>query len=1033
MPIQLLIAPSASGKTQACLDLLRARQRQNSLAPAWVLLPDRLQLRYFRQRLAPQGGLNVFVSTFEDLYRELLERAGKPTFIAPTPVLFQVLRRVVEDLHSKGELAYYAEIRQETGFYAALLERFAELRRSWVQPGDFLREADPAVPGQVELSHLYAEMVHLLSNLGWTDLDGLGWSAVTGLLDDPHLGSDLGLVIVDGFDDFTRLQVEILALLEKRLPKIFVTLPGTPTELSERTRLADSRFNTAHIRLENRLPVELISGISTGRLPTALRNLELGLFEPDQLPLNPDPAVSLLEVRSAAEEAREALRWIKAHWLRNSPAKPPQAAIFTPNPDLHLPFLKEAAFEFGMQLELTIPEPLAEIPSMLALLNLLSLHPLDFPRQETLETIRSPYFDLSGWGMPRSSAAELERLAYAHRLTGGITMWLDAFEQARLKPAREMLPELSSDAEAEAITAAANPPQVPTGERLARLADGFRVFFTEQLVGRSVQSLAAWINWLDELLEKTSFWDLAESFSRRTLAELLGALTLADQIGTSDILSYAQFYSEFLRALEGATFYPDIPASPGSILVSRLPGARGARFDLVTLLGMGEGVFPEVERPDPFLPEPLRQRLDLEPRLGRQQASLFYQAVTRPDTALLLTRPYLAEGGEAWEPSPYWAAVARRFPESVYRLRPENPRQLTNAASPAEYIYWVARHTELREPVQQHDNERYNLSERWANILSGAQILQARLAKIPRGPFEGYLETQQAALGERFNEKYFWSASQFEAYNTCPHQFFVNNTLRIAPLVPPEPGPDIAQLGSLLHRLLERAYREASDPGDPESVIAVLHTLAPTEFEHAPLDFDFRPGPLWETEQVEWLERLEQTILAIAELEQGWLPIAFEQKFGFAEQPPLTVPTSIGKVHLRGVIDRIDRCLSGELRVIDYKSGGSHQELKDLINGTRLQLPIYALAAKQLTGKQPVEGFYWNLRKAEPGRLHLSKFKVDEYPQGVPGALELALEYIDAALFGIHAGVFPPQPPEDGCPAYCPAAAWCWRYKPSPW
>ena len=44
--------------------------------------------------------------------------------------------------------------------------------------------------------------------------------------------------------------------------------------------------------------------------------------------------------------------------------------------------------------------------------------------------------------------------------------------------------------------------------------------------------------------------------------------------------------------------------------------------------------------------------LNLEPRLGREQAGLFYQAVTRADNFLLLTRPTLAGDGERWEGFP---------------------------------------------------------------------------------------------------------------------------------------------------------------------------------------------------------------------------------------------------------------------------------------------------------------------------------------------------------------------------------------------
>src|SRR6185503_6334985 len=100
-----------------------------------------------------------------------------------------------------------------------------------------------------------------------------------------------------------------------------------------------------------------------------------------------------------------------------------------------------------------------------------------------------------------------------------------------------------------------------------------------------------------------------------------------------------------------------------------------------------EGVFPEVERPDPFLSEDLRVALGLDSRLAREQASLFYQAVTRTDLHLLITRPYLSDDGENWEASPFWNEVLNLFDEAaMQRIRLDDPRSLTDAASSQELL-----------------------------------------------------------------------------------------------------------------------------------------------------------------------------------------------------------------------------------------------------------------------------------------------------------------------------------------------------------
>src|SRR4029079_19694169 len=92
--------------------------------------------------------------------------------------------------------------------------------------------------------------------------------------------------------------------------------------------------------------------------------------------------------------------------------------------------------------------------------------------------------------------------------------------------------------------------------------------------------------------------------------------------------------------------------------------------------GVSEGVLPELEREDPFLNEAIRADLGLEPRLGREQRGLFYQAITRADEYLLLTRPFLADDADRGEASPYWDAVAALVAEPPALIHPDTPRPI---------------------------------------------------------------------------------------------------------------------------------------------------------------------------------------------------------------------------------------------------------------------------------------------------------------------------------------------------------------------
>jgi ATP-dependent helicase/DNAse subunit B len=491
-----------------------------------------------------------------------------------------------------------------------------------------------------------------------------------------------------------------------------------------------------------------------------------------------------------------------------------------------------------------------------------------------------------------------------------------------------------------------------------------------------------------------------------------------------------EFLDELLGTFDSTPVDPLTGRLEKSIFIGRFLEARGLRFKAAAILGLSEGIFPEIERADPFLSETLRDRFHLERRLGRYQASLFYQIVTRADETLMLCRPYLAEGGETWIASHTWQNIHRLFsqeasPYPVIRIRAESLREVTQAASCAEALFYAAR----RGLNPAHDPD---LEREAARLDTLRPVLAARLAEKAEGPYEGH-PAQLAGLTGEFNQPGFtWSATHLETYGSCPFRYFVQHSLHLVPKLPPEPGLDAAQLGSLYHAILERAYQFASDPAEPDSVIHSLREQAAKIFELAPQYFTFIPDPLWEQQQAEILSRLEKTVQALADISQGWQPMAYEQSFGYGASPALELATGTGKIRLRGFIDRLDRDNQGRTRLIDYKTGSSGMEAKDLLEGRRLQLPLYALAASQALGfGEVVDGFYWSIHETKP-HLRLAKFEEGAL-SGAEGATTVALDYVDRYVSNIHSAFFPPRPPAAGCPEYCPASLWCWRYSPSAW
>jgi len=279
------------------------------------------------------------------------------------------------------------------------------------------------------------------------------------------------------------------------------------------------------------------------------------------------------------------------------------------------------------------------------------------------------------------------------------------------------------------------------------------------------------------------------------------------------------------------------------------------------------------------------------------------------------------------------------------------------------------------------------------------------------------------ALRARYAPGFGWSASKLEAYGVCPFYFYVAYALELAPRTPPEEGYDVRILGSMLHQILEDTYRRVADPADLKACLRWMPAIAARVFDAAPVQYGFRPTPLWEMQRKELELTLRETITALAAVSEGYTPRYFEARFGMGA-PSLVLSTEIGEVRLHGYIDRVDAAPDGRLRIVDYKAGGATINAAHLDEGRRLQLPIYALAARDALGLGEIAGgFYWHIGKAEASSL-----KLERYAGGVEAAFATAVSHVARHVNNIHNGHFQPLPPKDGCPPYCPAVGFCWRY-----
>jgi ATP-dependent helicase/DNAse subunit B len=1010
LAVELLIAPPATGKTETVIQRIITLKKSQPFAKIWVVVPDRLQTVAFRRRLAHAGGtLGTQVGRFTDLFNNILEENGIFMPRATYPLTHHLIKGVVDQAVQAGQIPYYKGLQDFPGFIQILHESFTELKRALVEPHHLMEYVQNGTPGQRELALLYQHYQSRLQTLQYADEEDINNLTVRKLQDKSITCQDIEMLVVDGFDSFTGAQFAVLKLLASQVKTLLINFPGDCAS----QRPAHHRFGKPIQRLLAEFNPRLLPANTKTYLPPAISHIEKHLFNNEESPSIPVKDPILLEARSPTEEVREALRWVKKLVLRQQiPIS--DCVIFTPNPNTYHPLLRLFAEEFGIHLRFTLDESLDNSPPITAIINLLSLPLKKFNTHHLINSLRSPYFDFA---LQPETIDMLEMISRIGQIVEGQDQWQETF--ARLID--------STDEERANLDDERNAPKLPRGQAANQLK--LQLDTTFQHLTPPAQSLTQtqWISWLEDLLDQLDFYARSDNDRDRTATQVfrdvLRSLVLVESVIGAKQVSYESFINDFFSTLQSKGAHEPFQRNQPELLIARLTEARGIRYKAVAILGLSEGSFPVNEQPDPFLDETIRQNLGLEPRLNREQAGLYYQAVTRADQFLLITRPYLSSDGEIWEESPYWSATKKLFDSSVVeRVNSDQPLPLIDAASTQELLFEAVRTRKL--PT------RYDfLLDRWKNLQQVREVLHARRSKEVKGPYEGDLTPVSDTINQRYSPDAVWSASRLETYSNCPYQFFVSNLLELEARELPKLGLDSRQLGSMLHKILENTYLYADDRSDLDNLLATLEKECEKEFANAPTTYGFRPSVLWQIEQEQLREKLRETITALAK-EANWTPTHFEAKFGLDGVPPLTIDLQHERIKIRGLIDRIDRNPQGNLRVIDYKSGSSHLAANDLKLGYRLQLPVYALAARDaLQLGNVIDGFYWKIQQAEAGSLRLERFSNDDV-KGIEVAFETLLQHLEHILAGIRSADFPPQPPQGGCPSYCPAAQWCWRYTP---
>lgn len=683
--------------------------------------------------------------------------------------------------------------------------------------------------------------------------------------------------------------------------------------------------------------------------------------------------------------------------------------------------------------------PLAATLAGRVLAGALALADRDWRRDEVAAWLASGPLLFGGHAVP---SAEWGRLSREAGVVGGLDQWRERLTgHALALGARAELLDRAVDDDSRRLAAACR----VDAERCREL---WR--FLEALGARLASAPRAWGDWgawagrlLADLLGGAGHhgrWPHAEVAAFDAVRAALGTLGALDWIGGPHPRP-GDFRMALAAELDRAA--PETTRFGRGLLVGPLATAVGLDLDVVCVVGMTEGTFPAGAGDDVLVPDrerlaagagvPLRGATSLEARRAYLAAS-----AGASERVLSYARGDQRTGREL-RPAPAFLDALRSLTPSGDRLHAGDVRDGPPPGTQPGTFDFVRSYAEAvedgdgaGEPLCVADWE-LRSTVRWRRahpdlaghflarsdaVLAGA--LDARRARRRRRltRFDGLVEgvDVRSPLGTGPQ-----SATGMEAYARCPRSYLLASLLGLSERPAPE---DVLQLtaierGVVVHRILEQLVAAelaaprpgggagAVEAGTVEAVEARMLELAAKAFAELEQRGVAGHPALWAIDRARITGDLRQFVRddAAYRAATGAVPVAVEDLFGFGDDPGLAIELGDGRsVRFRGRVDRVDAGPDGTLRVIDYKTGrvaAAPSDADPLAGGTRLQLPVYAMAARRRHGARgAVEAGYWYVgAQAMPASQPLDESLVARLS-----------EVVATAVGGIEGGVFPGNP-----------------------
>jgi len=1041
----LLRGPAASGKTTAAMEIYRRHLDDGARPRCLILAPNTATLEAVKRRLlneSPSGILiHPQVMTFSSLAGRILAAAGNTAPMLSGFKRRMLLRGIVDDLIKKGKLFGLAAVSDTAGIILSLDRAIAELKRSAVDPEQLARAVNKNDPRSCDLVSIYHRYQSELQAAGNFDVEGRMWAGRDVLArtapDEPIGGLEgIGVLVADGFTDFTPTQLEMLALLGSRLEKVVITLAYCD---DGRERMwAWTRRTLERIRQE--LSGKLTE-VTTEPTDSSLRAAWDHLFEiaPPQSGF-PD-GLRIIAAPGPEGEVLTAARRIKR--LLKQGARCGDIAVLVRSDEVYRPLVERVFKSFEIALTRG-GEMLSDVPAVRFLFDVATIAPR-FIYRDVLRVISSSYFrpeSLGEYGQDEVAAAQM--LVREGNVLEGRESYVSAVERI----INRAPPRGGEDEDLNLGVLSFRPEVLESAGRM------LTALFDLAAASENPAGLLALINALE--LRKAALSSGDEELIARDLRSI-------EQL--SDLLRTSASPAANLGQIREALALTTSPPPRGESLVDFLDvlDARAMRYKHVFLLGLTEGQFPKKPRESSLIRHSDRLswsergvQLDTRDELTLREMLLFYLSLSRANESLTITYQQCGPEGEPTGLSGFLLSAL----EAMGGLDGLDNSGHLEKVAPGSFT----------PPPDEIASEREAFNTAISGLFTGKNgeaacaltwalaAAQDKILRCSRGliawyhrylpgtcdRFDGRISDPQLLedLSERFTRREVFSPSGLNSYGQCPWSFFALRVLKLQALRVPQRRIEPVDRGVFVHdvmfRVMSDLRKRCTEPLRLSKIAEadLLETLERAlKGASERIERTRPPYPLLWKIQNDSISRSLRDYLLKERGNEGAEQAYFELGFGVEDVPeealdpnsisdPVTIETPTGNVRIRGKIDRIDRLHQPEraLLVIDYKTGLLPGPT-DINQGRSLQLPIYTEAVARIFDEDALGGAFHQVFKGT--ERHFSQIKPD---RGDPRSFEQRRQDA-AALIGRFVGAMadgrfdalPTRP----CPRYCPFRRIC--------